>query len=285
VGVARRGKLKDCKIPDINSDAEVRLPTGTAYSVVAWQNETKRLVKPTMQKESTNQIRSEARQRLDAFEKDDDLSMLSHIPPNQSLCLMTTADDSSSLVWLKQVVTSGPGQAMEEISRDKNDILQHFSTNVRLQPWIAPLGAGARMLFSYFSEVVAPFMVILDTTENGFREHLLRMAVEDELLRRAVGVVAAQHLARERPHIRNAAEAERLAIISRLRENSMSATADQVFNEYTWATLIVLLVGETVTGSEEYSFLVGMLLTLSANSKTENRDPMAKRFFRSTTNM
>ncbi|KAH9870250.1 hypothetical protein J1614_007173, partial [Plenodomus biglobosus] len=116
-------------------------------------------------------------------------------------------------------------------------------------------------------------MVILDTTSNGYHELVLRMALEDEVLRRAVGVVAAQYLARERLQIRNAAEAERAAIISRLRKDSMSATADQVFNEYTWATLIVLLVGETVTGSGDHSFLVGMLLTLLANSRTKSEDP------------
>lgn len=273
-GIARRGKLKDRKVPDFNGNAEVGLPTSTAFSVIKWQGELKKLAKPTGQKRSITHTRPVVTRWPDAFEESDNLSALS-----------TAADSSQSLSWTKQVVTSGFEQYVEETPSTEKCMLQHFSTNVRLQPWIAPLSAETRMLFSYFSETVAPVMVILDTTSNGYRELLLRMAFEDEVLRRAVGAVAAQHRARERPQIRDAAEAERAAIISRLRTDSMSATADQVFNQYTWATLIVLLVGETVTGSEDYSFLVGMLLTLSANSKTESEDPMARRFLRSATNM
>ena len=40
-------------------------------------------------------------------------------------------------------------------------------------------------------------MVVLDTIPNGYRDIILPMALEDEVLRRAIGVVAAQHLGRE----------------------------------------------------------------------------------------
>jgi hypothetical protein len=174
---------------------------------------------------------------------------------------------------------------VEEIVRTDNAILQRNSTYSAVQPWVAPLSAEARMLFSYFSEVVAPVMVILDTKANGYRELFLPMAFEDEVLRRAVGVVAAQHLSRERPEMQEAAEAGRAAIISRLRKDSLSATADQVFNKFTWATLIVLLVGETVTGSADYGFLVHMLQCLSANSRADGEDSSALRFLQTQTNM
>lgn len=176
---------------------------------------------------------------------------------------------------------------VEDIVRtdDESTVLRRLSTAMTVQPWVAPLSAEARMLFSYFSEAVAPVMVVLDTVSNGYRELILPMAFEDEVLRRAVGVVAAQHLARERPEMIEAAEAGRTAIISRLRNDSLSATPDQVFNTSTWATLIVLLVGETVTGSADFSFLVNMLLCLSSSSRAEDKNSDVMKFLRIQTNM
>lgn len=109
-------------------------------------------------------------------------------------------------------------------------------------------------------------MVVLDDNTNGYRSLVLPMALEDDSLRRAVGVVAAQHLSRQKPEIKDAAEAGRAAVISRLRSNSLKQSADTVFDEFTWVTLLVLLVGETVTGSPDFSFFVQMLLCLSTNN-------------------
>lgn len=88
-------------------------------------------------------------------------------------------------------------------------------------------------------------MVILDKVSNGYREFILPMALQDEVLCRAVAVVATQHLSQGQPALELAAEKGRTAVISRLRRDA--SLASQVFNEFTWATLIVLLVGETVT--------------------------------------
>ncbi|KAE8838125.1 hypothetical protein PTNB85_05460 [Pyrenophora teres f. teres] len=172
-----------------------------------------------------------------------------------------------------------------EIVRAEDSVALCCSTYNKLQPWIAPLSAKTRMLFSYFSDVIAPAMVILDTSSNGYRNLLLPMALEDEVLCRAVVVVAAQHLSRERPELQEAAEAGQTAIIARLRKDSLSATADQVFNQFTWATLIVLLVGKTVTGSADYSFLIQMLLCVSANSTVKSQELPVNRFLKTQTNM
>lgn len=107
-------------------------------------------------------------------------------------------------------------------------------------------------------------MVVLDIS-NGYREVLLPLACEDELLRRAVGVVAAQHLALHQPSYEHVADQGRAAIISQLRRDSLGASPDRVFNVSTWATLIVLLVGETITGSSEYVHLLQSLLCLTQN--------------------
>lgn len=173
---------------------------------------------------------------------------------------------------------------VEEITRVEDDLV-HLPIHQAIQPWIAPLRADIRKFFSYYSEAVAPVMVVLDTDSNGYRQFVLPMAMENDVLRQAVGVVAAQLFSQERPEMRNAAEAGRAAIISRLRNEALTAPPDQVFNKFTWATLIVLLVGETVTGSGDYAFLIQMLLTLSANSRVENEDSALTRFLVTQTNM
>jgi hypothetical protein len=128
-------------------------------------------------------------------------------------------------------------------------------------------------------------MVVLDDSTNGYRSLVLPMALEDDLLRCAVGVVAAQHLSRQRPELHDAAEAGRVAVISRLRSDSLQQSADKVFNKFTWATLIVLLVGETVTGSADFRFFVQMLLCLSMNNPGRDLDPDLQAFLQAQTQM
>lgn len=108
-------------------------------------------------------------------------------------------------------------------------------------------------------------MVVLDSISNGYRELLLPMACQDPVLQHAISAVATQHLAGRDPSLKAAADAERTAVISRLRQDSLQPSPDHVFNVSTWATLIVLLVGETITGSSEYSYLLHTLLCLAQN--------------------
>lgn len=128
-------------------------------------------------------------------------------------------------------------------------------------------------------------MVVLDDETNGYRSLVLPMALEDDLLRRAVGVVAAQHLSRQRPELQRVAEAGRSAVITQLRNDSLQRSADKVFNKFTWATLIVLLVGETVTGSADYRFFVQMLLSLSVSNPGRDAEPIISNFLQAQTHM
>jgi hypothetical protein len=127
-------------------------------------------------------------------------------------------------------------------------------------------------------------MVVLDDDTNGYRSLVLPMAFEDEVLRRAVSVVAAQHLSRQRPELQKAAEAGRAAVISRLRSDSLQS-AEKVFNKFTWATLIVLLVGETVTGSADYGFLIQMLLSLSLSNPGRDANSVLLNFLQAQTQL
>ncbi|KAJ0109943.1 hypothetical protein J7T55_014745 [Diaporthe amygdali] len=126
-------------------------------------------------------------------------------------------------------------------------------------------------------------MVILDKVSNGYREFILPMALQDEVLCRAVAVVAAQHLSQGLPALEVAAEKGRAAVISRLRRDA--SFESQVFNEFTWATLIVLLVGETVTGNVDYGLLVQMLLCLSNNHAVKTKRSPLTQFLEAQTHM
>ncbi|KAF9889609.1 hypothetical protein FE257_007117 [Aspergillus nanangensis] len=129
---------------------------------------------------------------------------------------------------------------------------------------LVPAAVG-RWLAPIIAQEVAPVMVVLDHVSNGYRELLLPMACQDDVLQRAINAVAAQHLAGRDSKLKSVAESERSAVISRLRHNSLQTSADLVFNVSTWATLIVLLVGETITGSTEYSYLLQTLMCLAQN--------------------
>jgi hypothetical protein len=129
-------------------------------------------------------------------------------------------------------------------------------------------------------------MVLLDDYDNGYRSFVLPMALEDDTVRRAVSVVATQHLSTKRPELKPVAEAGRTAIISHLYRNSLGRSPDQVFNQSTWTTLIVLLVGETVTGSADFRFLVQMLMSLATtNSAYENQNSNIVQFLRAQTGL
>ncbi|KAH8725197.1 fungal-specific transcription factor domain-containing protein [Phaeosphaeriaceae sp. PMI808] len=297
-GVARRGKLKDCKIPDTSNSGVAHLPTTTGFAEVRWPEDRKKRAKRKRSgdgKPVTQDLTQDPTEGKEIAYSNDETDGSSTISPSASAdgnfdlpfhsMGSTNLPDSPPLFsWTDEPLPDSEDD-VEEIARTEDRALQYHSTYNDLQPWVAPISAQARMLFSYFSEVVAPVMVILDTSSNGYRNIILSMALEDDVLHRAVGVVAAQHLSRDSPEILQAAEAGRVAIISRLRKDAMCATPDQVFNEYTWATLIVLLVGETVTGSADYRFLVQMLLTLSTNSRAAERNMAAARFLQTQTNM
>ncbi|KAJ5683487.1 hypothetical protein N7462_006652 [Penicillium macrosclerotiorum] len=120
-------------------------------------------------------------------------------------------------------------------------------------------------------------MVVFDNMSNGYRNILLPLACEDKLLREAIVVVATQHIALSDPSHQRFAEESRAAIISHLCQESLQMSTDRVFTLSNWATLIVLLVGETITGSAEYSHLLQTMICLSQN--IDGMTPSAERLF------
>lgn len=136
-----------------------------------------------------------------------------------------------------------------------------------------------RMLFSHFASAVAPAMVVLDIFSNGYRDIILPLACQDEVLERAVSVVSAFHLAQKAPGLRPAAEAGHHAIVTKLRRDSFKLTPEQLFNPYTLATILVLLVGETITGADNYTYLLEMLNCLVQSPESIAALPQSLREF------
>lgn len=283
-GVARRGRLKDCKVPKTGSDdGSKELPTTIEFQSLRWPGEGRAKKKK---------------------EKKSDWDKTAERPPTSEIDLSSEAQAGGRESSLATANTNADSENdVEDIGRGHNSTMAAYSKPYRMAPWVAPTDSKLRMLFSYcklqlsishspkfthevtVSEVVAPAMVVFDDDTNGYRSLVLPMALEDDLLRRAVAVVAAQHLSRQQPELQGAAEAGRTAVISRLRHDSLQQSADKVFNKFTWATLIVLLVGETVTGSADYRFFVHMLLSLSISSPGKDADPIVSDFLQAQTHM
>ncbi|RFU34433.1 hypothetical protein B7463_g1954, partial [Scytalidium lignicola] len=151
---------------------------------------------------------------------------------------------------------------------------------------IEPLDPQRRFLFDHFSTSVAPIMVVLDFISNGYRDIILPLASQDPMVGRAVSVVAAFHLSSKLPYLRQAADAGQLAIISKLRRDSQQLKPQELFNISTWATILVLLVGETITGADNYVYLLEMLMHMVQCVGFERAVPVAVRdFFMQQTKM
>ncbi|THW92366.1 hypothetical protein D6D18_06347, partial [Aureobasidium pullulans] len=91
------------------------------------------------------------------------------------------------------------------------------------------LKPGIQMLFNHFSQSIASIMVVFDSGSNGYRNFLLPLAYEDDLVQRAVSVVAAFHMAPQRPDLLPVAEKGLSSIIQRLRADAFAGESNKVF--------------------------------------------------------
>lgn len=114
------------------------------------------------------------------------------------------------------------------------------------------------------SSTIAPGMVIIDGHNNGYRNLILPLAVQNKLVQQAVLSVTGFHLWRNNPGMRSTAEISRARVIQQLKTASM-ADSSAVFSVSTWITVLVLLVGELILGGEHYCYLLRMMGSLMAN--------------------
>ncbi|PYI09407.1 hypothetical protein BO78DRAFT_415684 [Aspergillus sclerotiicarbonarius CBS 121057] len=283
-GVATRGKLKGCTIPvlDANPDTAYKLSSDSPSSI-RWRHDRNKVAKSDKPGKGgrmritggqIEHLESNALALSDTCVLGEDCRRTPDMEAHAAVKVSIAETDFAS-AWSGQILPTSVANRGAALSLAQNgyryttqDLEQQFLTNgaLTIGRWIAPIDHRTRQSFDYFAKYVAPVMVVLDIS-NGYRDIILPMAFEDELLQQAVSVVAAQHLGPRQPSSQAATESSRSAIISRLRRASQLGSPDLVFNPSTWATLIVLLVGETVTGSSEYSYLLQTLLMLAKNMR------------------
>ncbi|CAM1507610.1 Fc.00g072510.m01.CDS01 [Cosmosporella sp. VM-42] len=143
----------------------------------------------------------------------------------------------------------------DEVHNSKD--LQVVTVELRIPQVLETMNSNLRWMFHHFSEHVSPVMILFDGHSNGYRHHILPYAVSNNMVQRAVCVAAAFHLIPHRPELRAPAEQGRAAIIQKLREEGLASTT--VFDEATWATILLLIVGDLVTGDEQVMILYHML--------------------------
>lgn len=119
-------------------------------------------------------------------------------------------------------------------------------------------------------------MLMYDDEANGYRRQILPLAHADPIVERAVCVAAAFHLSRQVPELRLPAESGRAAIVSKL-----SSEVD--LSDSTWATLILLIVADLVTGHEHvltlYKMLIAFLDAKGVTGDGEAGSPLQKFLF------
>jgi hypothetical protein len=102
-------------------------------------------------------------------------------------------------------------------------------------------------------------MVVFDGEANGYRNHVLPLAASDSTVQRAIFVATAFHLAPKMPELLAPAEGGREAIIQKLLASSQTDDPSGIFNETTWVTILLLIVGDLVAGHGDVLLLYQML--------------------------
>ncbi|KAI9045149.1 Zn(II)2Cys6 transcription factor [Aspergillus affinis] len=115
-------------------------------------------------------------------------------------------------------------------------------------------------LLAYFSNHIAPQMVVMDDSYNGWRCFILPFAYADEMVMDAVSAVSAFHICekggRQRDHRPDRLYAK---VIAGLQGRSTFRECDLQTRHSIFLAIIVLLVGVMVNGSSDFPILFYML--------------------------
>lgn len=129
------------------------------------------------------------------------------------------------------------------------------------------------------STFIASKMVVLDFAGNGYRNLILPMACHDDLVGEAVSVVAMFHLSQEMPSVRLEAEMRQQRVISQLRQFALMHDDIEALGLSAWITTLVLLVGDTITGSANYTILLQLLSHMAPSLASNKTLPESTRLF------
>lgn len=207
-----------------------------------------------------------------SMEAVDDGSVTSCTPSYAQLDLIPVITDPDQ----SSMQLSSPRPAIEAVPAQARMLFDHCN-------YISSPMQSLQKLTSIFyltvSNFIASKMVVFDFTGNGYRQIILPLACQDEMVGRAVSVIAAFHLEQKAPQMRMAAEIGQQAILSRLSRDSLRLEPERLFSLSTWATILVLLVGTTITGSSNYVHLLELLSCLAQSSASVPSLPETTRTF------
>jgi hypothetical protein len=145
------------------------------------------------------------------------------------------------------------------------------------------IDSSTRELFAHFSTKIAPVMVVVDSDGNGYRHLLLPLAHTDELVRNAIRVTALDFLASNDDTLRHRSERATQGILSELRARASSE--QDLIDVSAWATVILLLTAEIITGGSSFPRLFTMLQHLRAANMANNNSSDLHGFLTAQTEM
>jgi hypothetical protein len=137
-GVARRGRLKDCKIPVIDG-----LQEGSTVLLTHGPSQT--LTWPEDRKPAKRKRRGECQNVAIPWQKE--LAVLPHTPVGDELGKPAVGSSTSQTLVVQRGTWDEKDTIVEEIIR--SDIGQHARRRNDPHRWLPPVDSTARMLFSY----------------------------------------------------------------------------------------------------------------------------------------
>lgn len=107
--------------------------------------------------------------------------------------------------------------------------------------------------------MVAPVMVPVDIGFNGYRNFILPLCDEDEVVRHAVSATAAFHLSLCHDEWKDIASHHHMAAIRRLNQQAAVQTQNDSVAFSNLSAIVILLIGEMITGSNDFQILLRMV--------------------------
>ena len=161
---------------------------------------------------------------------------LDHLLGNQSIPQMT--ED----IGPEQTIKEEPCPDFEIVSNEGlvysdsvKEIAPHYS--LELSHSLPSLNIGKtpalRFLINYYDKVISPVIVAFDGPTNPYRNHILQLASENEVLQHAIAALSASNLRMRREHNTTSATQARLSLTDTPHDNSVrkSSIAHTLLND------------------------------------------------------
>ena len=104
-------------------------------------------------------------------------------------------------------------------------------------------------------------MVVMDKFDNGYRQFLLPLATRDPKVMAAVKSCTAAHVAEREPQFAATAQRCHAIAVQQLVRHSKEVPSDRDTDHSAAAALLVLLVGQMISGGTDFPALHRMLLS------------------------